>query len=79
MNRPAVVFERPGIPDGVRPVPGGLRRGQESHRGRGRDREVDGLGGEAVKDEAVLMFFVAGSVLIFLVAFGVGFVLAVSP
>lgn len=39
---------------------------------------MDGAGGEAVKDEAVLVFFVAGSVLIFLVAFGVGLFLAAS-
>jgi hypothetical protein len=28
----------------------------------GRDREVDGVGGEAVKDETVLIFSIAGSV-----------------
>jgi hypothetical protein len=30
------------------------------------------MGGEAVNDETVLIFFVAGSVLIFLAAFGMG-------
>lgn len=40
---------------------------------------MDEVGGEAVKDEAVQLFFVAGSVLIFLVAFGVGLFLAASP
>jgi hypothetical protein len=41
---------------------------------------VDAVGGETVKelDEAVQLFFVAGSVLIFLVAFGVGLFLATS-
>jgi hypothetical protein len=39
---------------------------------------VDAVGGETVKEfeEAVQIFFVAGSVLIFLVAFGVGLFLA---
>jgi hypothetical protein len=39
---------------------------------------VDGVSGEAVKDEAVLVCFVAGSILIFLVGFGVGLFLAAS-
>jgi hypothetical protein len=39
---------------------------------------VDAVGGEAVKDETVQLFFVAGSILIFLVAFGVGLFLAAS-
>jgi hypothetical protein len=39
---------------------------------------VDAVGGETVKEleEAVQILFVAGSVLIFLVAFGVGLFLA---
>jgi hypothetical protein len=36
------------------------------------------VGGEAVKDETVLIFFIAGSVLMFLVVFGVGLFRAVS-
>jgi hypothetical protein len=47
MNRPAAVFEPP-VGGRLRPVPEGLCGGQEGHRGRGRDREVDGVGGEAV-------------------------------
>jgi hypothetical protein len=39
---------------------------------------VDGVGGEAVKDETVLIFSIAGSVLMFLVVFGMGFFLVVS-
>jgi hypothetical protein len=33
-----------GVLGGLRAVPGGVRAGQEGHRGRGRDREVDGVG-----------------------------------
>jgi hypothetical protein len=47
-------------------------------RAGGWDREVDGGGGAAVKDEAVQVFFIVGSVLIFLLAFGVGLFLAAS-
>jgi hypothetical protein len=55
MNPPAIVFEPPASLGRVRRVPEGLRGRQEGHRRRGRDREVDGVGGEAVKDEAVLV------------------------
>jgi hypothetical protein len=46
-----------GITRGVPPVPGSVRGGQEGHRAGGRDREVDGVGGEAVREfcEAVLV------------------------
>jgi hypothetical protein len=36
------------------------------------------VGGKAVKDEAVLIFSIAGSVLMFLVVFGMGLFRAVS-
>jgi hypothetical protein len=65
-----------GVLGGLRAVPGGVRGGEEGHRGRGWHREVDGVGGEAVKDGAVQILFIAGSVLIFLVVFGVGLHLA---
>ena len=57
MNRPPILFEPPASPGRVRPVPEGLRAGHEGHRGCGWDREVDGVGGEAVREfcEAVLV------------------------
>jgi hypothetical protein len=72
------VFEPPAFLAAVRTVPAGLRGGQEGHRGRGGDHEVDG-GGGAVKFVGVELTFVVGSVVIFLVALGVGLFLAVSP
>jgi hypothetical protein len=39
---------------------------------------VDGEGGEAVKDETVLIFCIAGSVMMFVVVFGMGLFLVTS-
>jgi hypothetical protein len=78
MSRPMIGVRAAGIPGGGANGAGRpTRRPGRSSRTRG-DHEVDG-GGGAVKFVGVELTFVVGSVVIFLVALGVGLFLAVSP